>query len=406
MGAQKVDNAWESDTFSLLSWFKKPKVRNAKVMVVGAGALGNEVLKNLALFGVGNIIIVDFDTIEHSNLTRSLLFRPEDADNKAYKAVVAAQKIKEINPAINVNPICGNLNTDVGLGLYRQMDVIIGCLDNLQSRILLNRLCIRAGKTWIDGAIGDLEGQVSVYQPEASCYECNLTDDEKSDFDKRVSCAGVVTINENAGRIATTPVSASIIAAVQVQEAMKIIHKEDNDSGVFSTLTGKLFVYEGMHPSFDIYDFSGHRPECNAHENWFPIIEIPELSAETKFHQALQIIKNRLGANSVEINLRNNKFVDKIVSRISNSCFSPMLPESRIVKYIQTSKELCDIQIVEGFYQNTFENVDDTFPYLFFTLKQAGIPYYDVIQVSTEEGTFYVELTKDKRKYEGLIAKA
>ena len=397
MITKTVDNAWGSDTFSLLSWFKTQKVRDAKVMVIGAGALGNEVLKNLALFGVGNIVIVDFDTIEHSNLTRSILFRPEDADNKAFKAVVAAQKIKEINPTINVNPICGNLITDVGLGLYRQMDVIIGCLDNLQSRILLNRLCIRAGKTWIDGAIGDLEGQVSVYQPLKSCYECNLTDEEKSDFNKRVSCAGVVTMNESAGRVATTPVSASIIAAVQVQEAMKIIHKEDNDSGIFSSLVGKLFVYEGMHPSFDIYDFSAYNPECFAHEKWFPIIEIPELSAGTKCHQALQIIKNKLGANFVEINLRNNKFVDKIVSRTSNSCFSPMLPESRIADYIQTSKEIHDIQIIEGFYQNSFENINETFPYLFFTLKQVGIPYFDVIQVSTEGGIFYVELTKDKR---------
>jgi len=393
----------DNNVFSMLSWFKAEKVNNAKVLVVGAGALGNEVLKNLALFGVGNIVIVDFDTIEHSNLTRSILYRTEDADKKSHKAVVAAQRIKEINPAVHVLPISEHLETGVGLGIYRRMDAIIGCLDNLQSRILLNRLCFRAGKTWIDGGIGDLEGQVSVYQPGKSCYECNLTDSEKSDFDKRVSCSSVVKMNESAGRVATTPVSASIIAAVQVQEAMKIIHQEDHVSDAFSTLAGKLFVYEGMHPSFEIYDFTAFDKDCTAHESWLPIIEIPELSADTKIHQALQIIKNQLGVNSVEINLRNNKFVDKIGSRIVNQNFSPMLPESKIPSYINQSKELRDIQVNEGFYQNSFENINETFQYLYFTLKQIGIPYFDVIQVSTENGVFYVELSKDKTQYERFI---
>ena len=390
----------------MLSWFKAQKVNDARVMVVGAGALGNEVLKNLALFGVGNIVIVDFDTIEQSNLSRAVLFRPEDAYHKLYKANVAAERIKELNPMVNVFPVCGNLAIDVGIGLYRRMDVIIGCLDNLQSRILLNRLCIRAGKTWIDGGIGDLEGQVSVYQPGLSCYECNLTEDEKADFDKRISCAGVARMNESAGRVATTPVSASIIAAVQVQEAMKIIHQEDLDAGVFTSLAGKLFAYEGKHPSFDIYDFATANPQCNAHEDWSPIIEMPELSADTKIHQVMQLIKNQLGVDSVEINLRNNKFVDKIASRISDNVFTPMLPESKIPNYIRTSKELMDIQTVEGFYQNSYENIDVTFPYLFFTLKQVGIPSYDVIQVTTENGLFYVELSKDKKKYEGIISKS
>jgi adenylyltransferase/sulfurtransferase len=397
------ENDQKTNIFSMLSWFKAQKVNDAKVLVAGAGALGNEVLKNLALFGVGNIVIVDFDTIEHSNLTRSVLYRTEDAHNKSHKAVVAAQKIKEINPKIHVLPITEHLENGVGLGIYRRMDVIIGCLDSLQSRILLNRLCFRAGKSWIDGGIGDLEGQASVYQPGKSCYECNLTDEEKSDFDKRISCAGVVKMNESAGRVATTPVSASLIAAIQVQEAMKIIHREDNASSIFSTLAGKLFTYEGMHPSFDIYDFAAFDNDCTAHECWNPIVEISELSADTKIYQALQVIKNRLGVRSVEINLKNNKFVDNIGSRTTNEIFSPMLPESKIPDYINQSKELRDIQANEGFYQNTYENIDETFQYLYFSLKQIGIPYFDVLQVSTDEGVFYVELSKDKKLYERFI---
>ena len=83
---------WGEGVFNLLSWFKKDKVKNARVLVAGAGALGNEVVKNLALFGVGHIYIVDFDRIELSNLTRSVLFREDDAYNHDYKAVVAAKR--------------------------------------------------------------------------------------------------------------------------------------------------------------------------------------------------------------------------------------------------------------------------------------------------------------------------
>ena len=399
-----VNKEWGEEVFPLLSWFEARKVKEAKVMVVGAGALGNEVLKNLALFGVGNLVIVDFDTIEYSNLTRSILFRREDADNGLYKAEVAARRIKEINPDIHVLPICGDLSVDAGLGLYRRMDVIIGCLDSLQARISLNRLCLRAGKTWIDGGIGEMEGQASVYQFGKSCYECTLTDEEKYESDLQMSCANIVKLNEKAGRVATTPVIASLIAAVQVQEAMKIIHSDAIDAGVFSTLAGKLFVYEGMHPSTSIYDFASFKNDCVAHEYWEPMIEAPDLSADTPVFQALETIKQVVSADAIEINMRNNKFVDKIVSRSGNKRFFPMLPESKIADYIHANEELRDLQVSEGLYQHDFENIDETFPYPNYTLRQIGIPYFDVIQVSTQKGLFYIELSRDKNRYDELTS--
>ena len=105
---------WGEGVYTLLSWFKKDKVKNARVLVAGAGALGNEVVKNLALFGVGHIYVVDFDRIEISNLTRSVLFREEDAYNHSYKSEVVAKRAMEINPQIKVTPIVGNLFSEVG----------------------------------------------------------------------------------------------------------------------------------------------------------------------------------------------------------------------------------------------------------------------------------------------------
>ncbi len=83
-------------TFSYISWWKQEVVKDATVMVVGAGALGNEVLKNLALMGIGNLLIVDFDTIEDSNLSRSVLFR--ESDRGRHKADVAAEGVKKTKP--------------------------------------------------------------------------------------------------------------------------------------------------------------------------------------------------------------------------------------------------------------------------------------------------------------------
>ncbi len=111
-------------TFSFISWWEREKVENAHVMVVGAGALGNEVIKNLVLMGIGYIYIVDFDTIEMANLSRSVLFRESDTGRK--KAEVAAARAKEINPNIHVQYMHGDVTTEVGLGVFRRMDVIIG----------------------------------------------------------------------------------------------------------------------------------------------------------------------------------------------------------------------------------------------------------------------------------------
>jgi len=399
---------WGEEVFPLLSWFKIDKVKNAKVLVVGAGALGNEVLKNLALFGVGNIVVVDFDSIEYSNLTRSILFRPEDADKGAYKAEIAAKRLIEINPTINVHAICGDLSTDVGLGVYRRMDVVVGCLDSLRARTLLNRICFRAGKIWIEGGIGDLEGQVTAYQLNRNCYECRIAEEDSmdaigGDYD-RTSCPQIAKGNVERGRVATTPVSASIIGAIQAQEAMKIIHTEDVEAGTFNTLIGSMFHYEGKNTQAGTFNFSYYNDECISHEFWEKIVEIPVLSADTPIGEALQIIKQKLNTKSIDINLRNDRFVDFLSSRTDNKKFVAMMPGSKIPNFIDNDQEMVYLSIADGgLYQHAFENIDEDFPYPNLTLKQIGIPYLDVLQVTTDNGYEYVELTADLKQYNNMF---
>ena len=399
---EKEKYEWGEGVFTLLSWFKKDRVKNARVLVAGCGALGNEVVKNLALFGVGHIYVVDFDKIELSNLTRSVLFREEDAYNHAFKAEIVAKRASEINPQIEVVPIVGNLFSDVGFGLYRSVDVVIGCLDSRIARYQLNRLCMRAGKSWIDGSIENLTGAVKVYVPGVNCYECSLSRDEFNHIMLRTGCADVVRSQTAKGRVATTPISASIVGALQVQEAMKIIHlqnpEEDEDKDVtpFKTLQGRMLRYEGMTNVMNIYKISSWKNTCAAHEQWTDVIAAEELSASQTVEHVLEALKKILNVENVEINMCNNKFIDVIATDYPQKEFEVMLPESKLDNYIKKDKELRQLSYRTLIHKHFYENIDNSFPYQSMTLQQIGIPAYDVLQVSTEKGVFFVELSADR----------
>ena len=386
---------WGEGVYTLLSWFKQDRVKNAHVLVAGAGALGNEVVKNLALFGVGHITVVDFDRIEVSNLTRSVLFREEDAFAHAFKAEVVARRAREINPQIQVDAIVGNLFSEVGFGLYRRVDVVIGCLDSRLARYQLNRLCMRASKTWVDGSIENLTGVVRVYAPGVSCYECGLSREEFNHIMLRTGCADVVRTQTSAGRVATTPVSASIIGAMQVQEAMKVIHQNQEEPAPFKSLAGKMLRYEGMTCSMNIYNFASWKKNCPAHERWDNIHECTRLKASLTVHDTLTILKEELGVKALEINMRNNKFIDVIVSDRPEREFRVMVPESRLDALISSDREMRQLSYRTLFHKHFYENLDFDFPYGDLTLAQVGIPPLDVLQVSTDRGQFFVELTGD-----------
>ena len=390
---------WGEGVFTLLSWFKKDKVKNARVLVAGAGALGNEVVKNLALFGVGHIYVVDFDRIELSNLTRSVLFREEDAYKHAFKADIIAERAMEINPQIKVTPIIGNLSSEVGFGLYRSVDVIIGCLDSRIARYQLNRLSMRAGKSWIDGSIENLTGVVKVYEPGVSCYECGLSREEFNHIMLRTGCADVVRTQNSVGRVATTPISASIIGAIQVQEAMKLIHHEGDNNTQFKTLQGKMLQYEGMTNVMNIFKYASWKRDCPSHERWDNVVECQYLSAQMTVKEFFLELKKQLNIKALEINMLNNKFIDKIVSDNPEKEFDVMSPESQLDFVIAKNAELKKLSYRTLLHKSFYENIDEDFPYKELSLLQLGIPFFDVIQVSTDKGLFFVELTGDRHLY-------
>ena len=370
-----------------LSWFRQETVDAAHVMVVGCGALGNEVLKNLALFGVGHLVLVDFDRVERSNLNRSVLFRIEDAEKKRYKVEAAAERLKELNPSLDIQTICGDITYDVGLGLIRRMDVIIGCVDNRWARYCINRLAMRAGVPWVDGGIEGLEGTARVFMPGINCYACNLGPEGLQEMQHRFSCAHTIRMQEATGHVPTTPVVASVIGAVQAQEAMKLIHREQLEKGELSSLCGRMFCYEGQYMTTKTVAFKAYDEDCPVHEQWMPVVA-SEMTNSMPVQEALESLRQLLQAESVRISLTSDCFVDKLIRKDDNTEVEVMLPKH----LVKGDRLKVSGDRLEDYYVNEWYEVDEHFPYQELTLAQIGIPQEDVLLVHTEKGDYFVKV--------------
>lgn len=218
----QIRAAGRYDRQARISWWDQSVLAASRVLVAGAGALGNEVAKNLVLLGVGSTVLVDMDTIEVSNLSRCLGFHPDDAG--LHKAEVLARRLGALNPGVAVHGVVAPVQA-LGVGFARRATVMVGALDNREARRYLNRLAWASGTPWVDGAIGEMDGAVRIFRPPVSCYECTLDDADFADLAKRRSCR---LLGENApaeGVVPTSITTAAIVGGVQAQEAVKLIHQ-------------------------------------------------------------------------------------------------------------------------------------------------------------------------------------
>lgn len=247
------------DRHYLIDWWNQEKLKNSRILVAGAGALGNEVLKNLALVGIGKITVIDFDTVSITNLTRSVLFRESDVG--VPKVEVARQRILEINPEITVEAINGDLEFDLGTGDVREHDIIIGCLDSLNARWAINQLAYRAEIPWINAGIGIAEGEVSFFDPktQAACYECTISNQMWERRNQRYSCQG---LKRNLPEVAmpTTATISSIVAAMQVHQALLYLH----DKAGLLNAGEKIFI--GLNPWTTFKVQIQRQEDCLAHD--------------------------------------------------------------------------------------------------------------------------------------------
>ncbi|NPA13625.1 MAG: HesA/MoeB/ThiF family protein [Aquificae bacterium] len=211
-------------------------LREARVLIVGVGGLGSFVATEMAYLGFGHLILVDKDTVSPSNLNRQILYTPADIGKS--KVLVAAKRLREINPEIKVEAIDSRLTHTNGTYIVRRADIIVDCSDNFATKKLLNRLAIYHGKPLITAGVGTWEGWVATfpfYLEELSqipCLECLFPLDDKSshlDLEKISGTALVSTV--------------ATVASVQVNETIKLL-TEDPDNLEGKTLLIDMKTYQ------------------------------------------------------------------------------------------------------------------------------------------------------------------
>ena len=372
--------------------FRQERTAKARVMVVGCGALGNEVLKNLVLMGIRHIVVVDFDTVEADNLSRSVLFTQEDAAKGRRKVEVVAERLRGMNPEVDVKTIYGDIGYDVGLGLIRRMDVVIGCVDSRWARYQINRLCMRAGKPWVDGGIDGLEGTARVFKPGENCYACNLGPEGLRDLKARMPCAGVIRRAIAAGKAPTTSIIASVIGAVQVQEALKLIHDEEIKAGSLTTLCGKMFYYEGEHMTTRVAEFKAYDDDCAEHDVWEPVSP-STLTTQSTVEEMLAWVATATGTQQVAVSTGNDPFVDYVCLRQDDTKVEVMKPARAVASFVERHELLSGIPF-SSMYQHEYTTIDAHFPYPELTLQELGIPAGDVLHVLTADKEYFYELSE------------
>ena len=282
----------------LIPWWDQKILSGAKIFVAGCGALGNEIVKNLAMLGVGRIYVADTDKVELSNLTRSVLFRKEDLGKP--KAEVICKRAMEINDEIDIHYFNGNIFS-IGEGEFRNFDVIIGGLDNREARLYINRICWKVNRPWIDGAIESLTGVARMFiPPNGACYECTMSETDYKILNKRKSCMllGIDEITE--GKIPTTPTAASVIAGIQVQEAVKYLHNRKENL----LLDGKGFVFSGN--TNDSYIVTYQKNEnCPSHYTYENIIKSDIEFSNARIKDIIENGINIFGNDNFNVDFNN-----------------------------------------------------------------------------------------------------
>ncbi|MCP5008003.1 MAG: HesA/MoeB/ThiF family protein [Planctomycetes bacterium] len=375
-----------------ITWWDQKKLINAKVMVVGAGAIGNETLKNLALLGIGNIYVVDFDVVSISNLSRTVLFRKKDKGKN--KAEVAAHRTKDLSllDDVKIHWFHGDAVWDLGTGLYRSMDVVLGCLDNVETRFAINRQCWLAGTPWIDSGIYELGGHVSVFvPPEPPCYQCAATEQQLSAARKRYSCDDFKRAAVNEGKMPTVQVTSSLVSAIQVQEAIKLLCGQR----VFS---GRKIYFQGILNDFDIMRFPVNS-DCTGHVTYPDITSIPLTHSITLREFLEYISSDEYSGSGACLDFRADRtFIISVMCRCGNVRLEMNKPSFRIYDTDTICKD-CDQTTQHSIVNNIdsphkknigqyFSLTNSQVKLLNMRLSELGIPNSHIVAVYDVKGNY------------------
>jgi len=205
------------------------KLKNAKVLVVGAGGLGSPVLMYLAAAGVGTIGVIDDDAVEATNLQRQIAHT--DGRIGMPKVFSAEEAMKALNPYVKVRPYHRRLGPEIVADLVADYDLVLDGTDNFATRYLVNAACVAAKKPLISAALTQWEGQISVFDPAhgAPCYQCVFPE---------APAAGLAPSCAEAGVAGPLP---GVVGAMMAVEAVKVI------TGAGEALAGRMMIYDALY---------------------------------------------------------------------------------------------------------------------------------------------------------------
>lgn len=220
------------------------KLKAAKVLVIGAGGLGCPVLQYLTAAGVGTIGIVDFDTVDESNLQRQILFTVNDIGKS--KAETAKERLLQLNPFVNFIVYNTTLTTENSKSIFSVFDLIIDGTDNFSTRYLVNDTCVKLDKPLVYGSIFKFEGQITVFNyKNGPSYRCLFPTPPKANSVPSCSEVGVIGVLPG------------IIGAQQANETLKII------LNIGQPLSGKLLIYNALTADYTKININKNQTEID-----------------------------------------------------------------------------------------------------------------------------------------------
>ena len=284
------------------------RIRNAKVLCIGAGGLGSPALMYLAAAGIGTIGIVDFDTVDETNLHRQILYGQSDIGKK--KVEVARTKIQESNPLVTVNTYPVRIATTNVLEIMTDYDIIIDATDNFATRYLINDAAVLLNKPYVWGSVNRFDGQAAIFWSSLGpCYRC---------LHPTPPAPGTV---QNCAEAGVLGVLCASIASMQVNEVIKAI------TGIGELQIGKLMIYEALEAEYSKIDIHKN-PQCvicgenptqvnllENYESFCGVASAPEISVED--------LKKKFAANDDFILIDVREPEEFASSRIPGSVLIP-----------------------------------------------------------------------------------
>jgi hypothetical protein len=368
-------------------------------LVVGAGALGNEVVKNLALLGVTGVWIADRDRIERSNLTRSILYCTPDIDEQIArgtpKAAYAAGRVHEINPDVRTTAFVGEV-ADLGLGVFRRSDIVFSCLDNEMARLELSWACARVGKLLVDGGLGLMNyssGQVTVFpKSDGPCYACRKGADRRRRLLQELQgredpCWLKEDRIEAAEGVATTPLLASIVGACQVEFGLRRIQSDESE-----TLGRAYRITLHPTPSLDVSAFE-RSPTCPLHDPDSLVRAVEECCEARSDEWTPRDLLQRFGEDGSYL-LLDWPITCKALCRGCAHEWEPMVRRARFRR--QSCPACASDDLIES---DVLTTVNADSPWATRTLAALGFPRGHVYEIGSERSPDaprrHIEITGD-----------